>query len=114
MDELALRLPPTVPVARAYCDYLSRIGHQSLPGSFAAVGRLLENGDAARIASDSGVAFDLETVLRPFVYAEPHRIKTDARLRKAILVILDALVAGGSASAYRMRDDFVTPSSGGS
>ena len=113
VDELALSLPATVPVARAYCDYLNRIGHQSLPGSFVVVGRMLENGDAMRIASDSGVAFGLETLLRPFVYSEPHRIKTDTRLRKAILVILDALVAGGSASAYRMRDDFVTPSSGG-
>lgn len=111
VDELALALPATVPVARAYCGYLTRIGHQSLPGSFAVVARVLDNGDAVRIASDSAVAFDLETLLRPFVYAEPHRIKTDARLREAVLVILDALVAAGSASAYRMRDDFVTPSS---
>ena len=112
VDELALGLPPAVPVVRAYCDYLSRIGHQSLPGSFVVVGRMLENGNAVRIASDSGVAFDLETLLRPFVYSEPHRIKNNAPLRNAVLVVLDALVAGGSASAYRMRDDFVTPSSG--
>ena len=112
VDELALGLPASVPVVRAYCDYLTRIGHQSLPGAFVVVGRMLENGDAVRIASDSGVAFDLESLLRPFVYSEPHRIKMDARFRNAVLVILDALVAGGSASAYRMRDDFVTPSSG--
>ena len=112
LDELALGLPATVPVVRAYCDYLSRVGHQSLPGSFAVVGRMFENGDAARIASSSGVTFNLETLLRPFVYSEPHRIKTDTLLRNAVLVILDALVTGGSASAYRMRDDFVTPSSG--
>ena len=72
----------------------------------------MEQGDAARIASDSSAAFNLETLLRPFVYSQPHRIKTDSRLRQAVLVILDALVAGGSASAYRMRDDFVTPYSG--
>lgn len=112
LDELANSLPATVPVMRAYTDYLGRIGHGSLPGSFEVVGQVLEKGDAMRIASDSSVAFNLETLLRPFVYSQPHRIKTDPRLRAAVLIILDALVAAGSASAYRMRDDFVTPSSG--
>ena len=112
VNNLALNLPATVPVMRAYTDYLDRIGYASLPGSFEVVGRMLGNGDAERIASDSSVAFNLETLLRPFVYSQPHRIKTDPALREAVLVTLDALVAGGSASAYRMRDDFVTPSSG--
>ena len=85
LDELALGLPPTVPVVRAYCDYLSRVGHQSLPGSFVVVGRMLDNGDAARITSSSGIAFNLETLLRPFVYSEPHRIKTNTPLRNAVL-----------------------------
>ena len=109
VDELARRLPATVPVARAYTEYLGMVGHQSLPGSFVVVGHILEQGDGARIASDSSVAFNLETLLRPFVYSRPHLIKSDSRLRQAVLVILDALVAAGSASAYRMRDDFVTP-----
>jgi len=112
VDELASSLPATVPVMRAYTGYLSRIGHGSLPESFEVVSQMLGQGDAMRIASDSSVAFDLETLLRPFVYSQPHRIKTDPPLREAVLFILDALVAGGSASAYRMRDDFVTPSSG--
>lgn len=111
VDELASSLPATVPVMRAYTGYLSRIGHGSLPESFEVVSQMLGQGDAMRIASDSSVAFDLETLLRPFVYSQPHRIKTDPPLREAVLFILDALVAGGSASAYRMRDDFVTPSS---
>ncbi len=111
IDECALRLPATVPVMRAYTDYLSRVGHKSLPESFRVVSQVLANGDATRIASESGVAFNLETLLRPFVYSQPHRIKTDAPLRRAVVIILDALVAGGSASAYRMRDDFVTPQS---
>lgn len=112
VDELASSLPATVPVMRAYTGYLSRVGHGSLPGSFEVVSQMLRQGDAMRITSDSSVAFDLETLLRPFVYSQPHRIKTDPPLREAVLFILDALVAGGSASAYRMRDDFVTPSSG--
>jgi len=111
VDELASSLPATVPIVRAYTGYLSGVGHRSLPGSFEVLGQMLRQGDIVRIASDSNVAFNLETLLRPFVYSEPHRIKTDPPLRAAVLTILDALVAGGSASAYRMRDDFVTPSS---
>ena len=38
VDELARRLPPTVPVVRAYTAYLGMVGHQSLPGSFVVVG----------------------------------------------------------------------------
>ena len=113
LDELARTLPATVPVLLAYSNFLIGIGQQSLPRSFEVVAYVLEKGDAVRIASHSAVAFSLETLLCPFVYSQPHRLKTDPSLRKAILVILDALVAGGSSSAYRMRDDFVTPSSKG-
>ena len=110
LDELARNLPATVPVLFAYSDFLRTIGQQSLPASFEVVAHVLVKGDAVRIASDSGVAFNLEILLRPFVYSQPHRLKTDPPLREAVLVILDALVAAGSPSAYRMRDDFVTPS----
>ncbi len=112
VDELASSLPATVPVMRAYTAYLCRVGHGSLPEAFEVVGQMVGEGDVMRIASDSDVSFNLETLLRPFVYSQPHRIKTDPPLREAVLIILDALIAGGSASAYRMRDDFVTPSSG--
>ena len=110
LDELARRLPATVPVVFAYSNFLCLIGQKSLPGSFEVVAHVLEKGDTVRIASNSSVAFNLESLLRPFVYSQPHRLKTDPALRQAILMVLDALVAGGSSSAYRMRDDFVTPS----
>ena len=110
VDKLALSFPATAPVIRDYTDYLRTIGYGSLPGAFKVVGQMLEKGNAVRIASDSDVAFNLETLLRHFVYGRPHRIKADAPLREAILDTLDALVAGGSASGYLMRDDFVTPS----
>ena len=51
--------------------------HGSLPGAFEVVGRMVGEGNALRIASDSRVAYNLETLLRPFVYSQPHRIKTD-------------------------------------
>ena len=113
IDELAHRLPPTIPCVLAYSSFLSTIGRESLPNSFKVIGELLEKGEGDRIASHSSIAFNLETLLRDFVYSQPHRLKKDPGLRKAVLVILDALITGGSSSAYRMRDDFVTPFASG-
>ena len=107
LDEIAQRLPATVHCSRAYSNFLYTIGQQSLPESFKIIGSLFERGDTIRMATAS--AFSLETILRRFVYFEPYRLKADPDLRKAVLIILDALVGGGSSSAYRMRDDFVTP-----
>lgn len=111
LDQLARDLPPTVPVLAAYLKFLYLIGQESLPRSFETVAQILEKGDSVRMASHSDIDFVLETLLRPFVYFHPHRVKTKASLREAVLAILDALVEGGSPSAYMMRDDFVTPSS---
>ena len=109
IDDLAKRLPAVSSCVVAYSTYLSTIGQQCVPGSFKIVNDLLNKGDGEDIASNSTVAFNLETLLRRFVYSEPHRVKSDRTLREAIVEILDTLVAGGSSSAYRMRDDFVTP-----
>lgn len=109
VDALAQRLPAVPPCLRAYSRFLDTIGQQSLPAAFKVVGSVLERGDAFLMASDSSIAFHLETLLRRFVYSEPQKLKSDPALRKAILGILDVLIAGGSSSAYRMRDDFVTP-----
>ena len=109
LNELALDLPATVSVMISYCRFLFVIGRKSLPSSFETVAQVLKNGDTIRIASNSDISILLETLLRPFVYSHPHRIKSDASLRESVLTILNALVEGGSSSAYRMRDDFVTP-----
>ena len=110
LDETIQKLPAVTVCVSAYLEFLSQIGQESLPESFKIVSVLLERGDGVGITSNSAVAFNLERMLRPYVYSEPHRVKSDPALRNAILHILDLLVAGGSSSAYRMRDDFVTPS----
>ena len=110
LDDLACRMPPVVPCMRAYSRYLYMVGNKSLPTSFGTVNVILQNGNGIVMVSESNVAFHLETVLRPFVYGEPFRIKSDKELQTSVLNILDVLVASGSSSAYRMRDDFVTPS----
>ena len=110
LDETVQRLPAATVCVSAYLEFLRTIGQESLPESFKIVSALLERGEGVRITSNSTVVFNLETMLSRFVYSEPHRVKSDTVLRNAILHILDTLVAGGSSSAYRMRDDFVTPS----
>ncbi|MCG7878025.1 MAG: ATP-binding protein [Candidatus Thiodiazotropha taylori] len=109
LDTLATRLPAVTTCLEAYSRFLYTIGQQSLPDAFKVVAALFEKGDTVRMASSSEIAFHLESLLRRFVYSEPHRLKSDTTLRDAVLVILDALISAGSSSAYRMRDDFVTP-----
>ena len=109
LDTLARQLPAVTTCLEAYARFLYTIGQQSLPDAFEVVAALFEQGDAARMASSSETAFRLESLLRHFVYLKPHRLKSDKTCRDAVLVILDALISAGSSSAYRMRDDFVTP-----
>lgn len=109
INELAMRLPVVVVCLDDYCRFLYTIGQQSLPDSFKVVRARFEQGDAIRIVSSSDISFYLESLLIRFVYSEPQRLKSEPELRDAVLVILDALISAGSSSAYRMRDDFVTP-----
>jgi tRNA A37 threonylcarbamoyladenosine biosynthesis protein TsaE len=109
IDSLAMRLPAAPVCLLAYLRFLDTIGQRSLPESFKVVASLLERGDAIRMVSNADTAFYLETLLRRFVYSEPQRLKSERELRDAVLMILDVLVEVGSSSAYRMRDDFVTP-----
>ena len=109
IDTLAMHLPAVVTCLEAYSRFLYTIGQQSLPGAFKFVAAYFERGDSISIASNSEVIFCLESLVSRFVYSEPHRLKADQKLRDAVLVILDELISAGSSSAYRMRDDFVTP-----
>ena len=69
----------------------------------------LQEGDPNELLSDGNTVFYLESLLQRYVYGEPLRVKSDPKLRVAVLAILDSLVDSGSSAAYRMRDDYVTP-----
>lgn len=71
----------------------------------------LEKGDPQELFSDGNTVFCLESLLRRYVYGQPQLLRAELSLREAVLSILDHLVDAGSSAAYRMRDDFVTPSS---
>jgi hypothetical protein len=110
LHALGRALPAGVALISAYTRFLYTIGRQELPGAFVVLDSLLTAAGGVGAVSGSGIAFELETLLGQFVYAQPFRLKSDPALRDAVLRLLDALVSCGSAAAYRMRDDFVTPS----
>ena len=109
IDTLAMKFPAVATCLESYSRFLSTIGQQSLPDAFKIVAAYFERSDLISITSNSGVIFCLESLVSRFVYSEPHRLKADQKLRDAVLVILNELISAGSSSAYRMRDDFVTP-----
>jgi hypothetical protein len=59
--------------------------------------------------ADSNTVLMVVVLLQRHVYTKPLELKRDPRIREAVLTLLDVLVENGSAAAFRMRDDFVTP-----
>ncbi|MBI3818880.1 MAG: ATP-binding protein [Planctomycetes bacterium] len=109
IDRLCEGLPANSRVVEVYSRYLYGIGGQSLPSAFIVVAGKLRAGDVRELLAERNTVFCLESLLTRFVYSEPLRLKRDPDLRVAVLTILDGLVEAGSSAAYRMRDDFVTP-----
>lgn len=102
-------LPPTSIVLDDYTRFLYRIGERSLPDAFVCIADALQHGDPQTMLEKSNTPFMLEALSRRYVYGRPLELKRNARLRDAVLFILDCLVENGSSAAFRMRDDFVTP-----
>jgi hypothetical protein len=109
VDTLFESLPPCAAVLDTYCGFLYTIGAQSLPHGFVIVAKRFQAGDADQRLSKGNTVFYLESLLRRVIYSQPLRLKSNAEVRSAILMILDQLVETGSSAAYHMRDDFVTP-----
>ena len=102
-------LPSIRLVLDCYLAFLYHIGERSLPDAFVRVASWLRRGKVHELLENVDSMFLLEVLLQRFVYGRPAELKADPRTREAVLFILDALVERGSAVAFRMRDDFVTP-----
>lgn len=103
------RLPLSRTSLHRYLRFLHHIGEQSLPEAFVRLHEQVKNADLAELLTERDSAFILESLLLRYVYAKPLELKRQHALRAAVLFLLDALVETGSSSAFRMRDDFVTP-----
>lgn len=102
-------LPPTSILLDNYVRFLYYIGETCLPDAFTRIASRLQSGDAPDMLRRGNTVFMLESLLRRYVYSRPIELKRKASLRESVLYLLDTLVESGSSSAYRMRDDFVTP-----
>ena len=109
VDELFSALPPAAAVFESYAGFLFEIGDRSLPAAFARLAEKIRIADPKKALGGTNTIFFLEGILKRFVYGKPDVLKADAKIRDAVLFLLDALVEAGSSAAYRMRDDFVTP-----
>lgn len=109
MHDLFDALPPTSILLDNYVRFLYHIGETCLPDAFKRIALRIQAGDASAMLRRGNTIFMLEALLRRYVYSRPIELKSNKSLRDSVLYLLDTLVESGSSSAYRMRDDFVTP-----
>ena len=109
IDELFERLPFSRESLDDYVRFLYHVGEKSLPDAFIRIANGLKTSTIESPFKRADVVFRLEVLLRRYVYAKPFELKRNNKLRDAVLYLLDRLVEEGSAPAFRMRDDFVTP-----
>ena len=111
IDALFQRLPPSSFVLKIYAHYLYHVGRDSMPQALVAI--VDKFGDQLGIAmsAHSNIRWYFNTLLSRAMYSNLARLKETQQLRSAVIAVLDALVNAGSSIAFRLRDDFVTPSS---
>lgn len=102
-------LPPYSIVLDCYVGFLSCIGEQSLPESFIRIEKSLQSGVPQVMLRNRNTVFLLEVLLQRYVYGKPLELKSNPKIRDAVILILDQLIEEGSSAAFQMRDDFVTP-----
>ena len=94
----------------SYLRFLASVGSRELPNSLESVASKLKTTQSYVLLTGDTL-FYLEKILIRFVYGTPEVLKGKKALSDAVLFLLDQMVDVGSSSAYRMRDDFVTPAS---
>jgi hypothetical protein len=104
------RLPPTELGFECYAYYLAKAGTPTLPDAIDEYAAKLREAKIPTLLLNETAIFYLEEILTRLIYGGNSLIRTDSNLRQATLYILDALVAAGSSCAYKLRDDFLTPS----
>jgi hypothetical protein len=109
IQSLFTSLDPTIQGFDSYCYYLAHLGSSTLPEALSDISTKLGESQEQNLLSDTTVYY-LENILTRLIYSGDSQIRTKDTLRKATLSILDALVAAGSSPAYKLRDDFLTPS----
>lgn len=108
IDRLFQALPHTATPLASYSRYLHSVGGGALPRAFVP----LAEGLAALPPEESlsgDTLLHLEIILAHHVHGMPGALKSDGAVHAAVENLLEHLIERGSAAAFRMRDDFVTP-----
>ena len=109
IHELAIKMPSSLPVTLSYLGFLQSGGCVVLPSALGSVAEMILRDATHKSLLNADLMLMLEQILGGFVYAIPAQLRASAKLRTAILGLLDAMTDAGSTAAYCMRDDFVTP-----
>ena len=100
-------IPPSGAVLSAYACFLYKIGATTLPVPLIAIATKLQGQDRRLFLSEAD--FYLERILGRLIQGGSTSMLAHDDVRQAIFFLLDALVDQGSSTAYKLRDDFVTP-----
>lgn len=92
-----------------YLRFLYKIGDGSLPDAFILLSSKLSEYPQIIMGNPNSV-FYLERIVHRCINDPSRNTRSTSSVRSAILHILDVLVDNGSPVAYKLRDDFVTPS----
>ena len=102
------RLKASPELIEAFAGFLRTIGSALIPDALPDVADKLTGGAPEARFTDRAIQ-RLEPILSSLIYGGSIPIRREERYRAGILTLLDAMIEGGSSSAYRMRDDFLTP-----
>jgi hypothetical protein len=102
------RLKASPELIEAFAGFLRTIGSALIPDALPDVADKLTGGVPEARLTDRAIQ-RLEPILSSLIYGGSIPIRREERYRAGILTLLDAMIEGGSSSAYRMRDDFLTP-----
>jgi hypothetical protein len=109
IENLFNAIPPSGAALSAYTCFLYKIGAKTLPLPLIAIAAKLQGQDRGLFLSEGSV-FYLEKVLSRLIQGGKKSALARNDVHKAVLFLLDELVEEGSSTAYKLRDDFVTPS----
>jgi hypothetical protein len=108
IQDLFNAIPPSRAVLCAYACFLYKIGAVMLPLPLIAIAAKLGGQDRGSLLSQATV-FYLDGILRRIIQGGSTSMLARDDVRNTVLSLLDELVEQGSSTAYKLREDFVTP-----
>lgn len=101
-------LPNSTKAITDFASLATRFSQEFLPSSLPLIYEKLIDQSSFRFLGQF-LLRKLEEALSSLVYSGEPTVRSDPSLRQATMAILDLMVEAGSSTAFRIRDDFVTP-----